>query len=156
MARNRIEAPRNIPCGHYFKPYGVLHMVVFCCYMECFRIHRRCQILLFYGLLHMAILSKAIYGVLHNNKNIIHCWKNTKYSTRLIFKTQWSTPCGYYFSPYWVLNMVVFFGAIWSALRITVEVKFFCHMEVSIWLFYDAIWSTPYGIYMSKAIWSAS
>ena len=36
-------------------------------------------------------------------------------------------------------------NVMWSVLGSKLEVKFFCHMEYSIWLFYDAIWNTSYG-----------
>ena len=48
------ETPWSTPCGHDFMPHGGLHMVIFGCHMEYFRIHQRGQFLLSYGVLHMA------------------------------------------------------------------------------------------------------
>ena len=96
------------------------------------------------------------YGVLHNVVKNVYCWRNTKNSTRLIFATPWSTPCGQYFMPHGVLHMVVFWyhmecfrihhrGQILLPYGVLHMAVLWCHMEYSIGLFYDAIWSTPYG-----------
>ena len=44
----------------------------------------------------------------------------------------------------WSLIQVIL-SVMWSVLGSKLEVKFFCHMEYSIWLFYNAVWNTPYG-----------
>ena len=80
--------------------------------------------------------------MLHNIIDSVHFWRQTKYSTRLIFTTPWSTPCGHYFMPYGVLHMVVLlpYGVLHMA-------EFEGHMECFIMLWkvfiYEELQSAP-------------
>ena len=84
-------------CGNYFMSRGELHMVIFGVIWSALGFTKEVK---FYC--HMEGFTVLYYN--------IDCWRNTKYSTILIFTTPWSTPCGPYFMPNGVLHIVIFWS----------------------------------------------
>ena len=77
------ETPWSTPCGHYFMPHGVLHVVTISCHMEY-------SIWSFLG---------AIWSTLGINTEVnFHC--HMEYSMWLLFDAIWSTPYGKNIRPY--------------------------------------------------------
>ena len=72
------ETPWSTPCGHYFMPHGVLHVVTISCHMEY-------SIWSFLG---------AIWSTLGINTEVnFHC--HMEYSMWLLFDAIWSSPYGH-------------------------------------------------------------
>ena len=137
------------PYGHFFMPYGVLHVVTISCHMECFillpsmsiveEMERAPQDLfsMLYGVLHMALnychmeysiwrYSGAVWSAL---ELALQC--RMKCSIWHLFEAIWSTPCGWYLTPYGVLHIIV------------INVFFERNTKSSIRLVYSVLWSTP-------------
>ena len=161
-----FDAIWSTPCGHYFMPYGVLHMVGFCYHMEYLRIHHRDPCLLPHGVLHMAALwchmEYSMWPLFHAIWSTPYTQFLVQYGVlqdlaqRSIYVVTWSTPYGCFLIPYGVLHMV----SLWCHMEhlmfnqsdqflvphgVLHMATFWCHMEYAIWSLFHAIWSTPYG-----------
>ena len=106
----------STPYGLELLTYGVLHMALYCCHMECFTMNSWWTLQMLFDVLRM----------------VTFLW-HMEYSMRSLFPEVWSA--SYHCHP----------CKLWKKYEELHKTCFQCSMEYSIWAWITALWSTSYG-----------